>query len=78
MLCDQSVTHRDGDFITMLAPIRLYISGTYNGSIPDGIPLLSDVESYYGAQLQQFGKGKEGGPGFNGPAWIKTEDVNVE
>lgn len=35
----------------MLAAIKLYVSRTYGRSIPNGMPLLSGIESYYGAQL---------------------------
>ncbi|KNZ78753.1 hypothetical protein J132_10241 [Termitomyces sp. J132] len=48
-LCRQSVAYLNGDFITLLAPVRLYISNHYN----QNSPLLRGVQSYYAAHIRE-------------------------
>jgi hypothetical protein len=67
-----------GDFITMLAPIRLYLFRPHNALDPAAIPLLTGVKTYYYAQLTKYGAAAPGHPDFKGGAWINTEDMNVE
>ncbi|TFY82152.1 hypothetical protein EWM64_g1862 [Hericium alpestre] len=67
-LCNHSLVYQAGDFITMLAPIRLYITDAYNRT---GIPLLDDVRRYYYKRLQEPMVGDSG-------AWIAAEDDNIE
>jgi tetratricopeptide (TPR) repeat protein len=67
-----SLTHRSNDFITMLAPIRDYLSPQH----PPSSPLLCTTRDRYFNRLSvpvqpekpQFGEGR----------WIVLEDVNVE
>ena len=66
-----SLLYLDGQQITMLAAIRLYL--TDGGELDS--PLLVDVRAYYYAQLKKFANGE---PGEEGGAWIATEDINVE
>ncbi|KAG6876391.1 hypothetical protein C0993_003470, partial [Termitomyces sp. T159_Od127] len=47
-LCKQSLAYLNGDFITLLAPIRLYITSHYNGN-PN--PFLEQVRSHYVAHV---------------------------
>lgn len=69
MLCKHSLAYRKGDFITMLAPIRLYVSTTYNRASTSIIPLLRTVQDYYTRQLASEPVDT---------AWVNTEDINIE
>ncbi|KAG6860589.1 hypothetical protein C0995_009585 [Termitomyces sp. Mi166 len=52
-LCRQSLAYLNGDFITLLAPIRLYISNRYNKDIDTSMnPFLREVRSYYAAHVE--------------------------
>ncbi|KAG6847518.1 hypothetical protein H0H93_007615, partial [Arthromyces matolae] len=64
VLCKQSLAYLSGDFITLLAPIRLYISKRYNVNILKN-PLLDKVRRYYAAHNED-------------DEVISQEDVNVE
>ncbi|KAG5352400.1 hypothetical protein C0989_002489 [Termitomyces sp. Mn162] len=48
-LCRQSLAYSNGDFITLLAPIRLYLSKRYK----DNVSLLKEVRSYYAARVEE-------------------------
>ncbi|KAG6856019.1 hypothetical protein H0H87_008336 [Tephrocybe sp. NHM501043] len=48
-LCGHSLAYVNGGFITLLAPIRLYISTRYNATIVGDNPLLQKVRGYYKA-----------------------------
>jgi tetratricopeptide (TPR) repeat protein len=51
-LCRCSLTYQRGDkFITMLAPIRIYIMDTYNKDLSYEDDLLSSIRNYYCKQL---------------------------
>ncbi|KAG6877290.1 hypothetical protein C0993_008790 [Termitomyces sp. T159_Od127] len=50
-LCRQSLAYLNGDFITLLAPIRLYITGHYNKNISIN-PLYKKVQLFYAARVQ--------------------------
>ncbi|KAG6919352.1 hypothetical protein DXG01_006900 [Tephrocybe rancida] len=49
-LCKQSLAYLNGEFITLLAPIRLYMAKRYNTNIVNN-PLLEKVQSYYKAHV---------------------------
>ncbi|KAG5649916.1 hypothetical protein H0H81_001494, partial [Sphagnurus paluster] len=67
MLCKHSLAYRKADFITMLAPVRMYLSPK-NPSLST-VPMLVDVQKYYQEQLACRPVDRD---------WIKIEDVNVE
>jgi tetratricopeptide (TPR) repeat protein len=62
-LCRLSLVYYNGNYITMLAPIRLYIMSTY-----DDTEFLDTVRSFYYPRLKSDDDGQ----------WIVTEDINVE
>ncbi|KAG6853780.1 hypothetical protein C0991_001491 [Blastosporella zonata] len=64
VLCKQSLAYLNGDFITLLAPIRLYISKRYNANISNN-PLLTKVRLYYKAHV-------------NEEEIVSQDDVNIE
>ncbi|GLB41361.1 hypothetical protein LshimejAT787_0905760 [Lyophyllum shimeji] len=70
-LCKSSLTYHKGDFITMLAPIRLYISTKYNDTTPSDIPLLSPVQAYYYTRLQTSTDAED-------KELVLSEDINIE
>ena len=70
--CVLSLAHRNGGFITMLAPIRDYLSP----QDPKSSPHLGATKDWYFAQLSV--DLHPGRPGFREAEWIKSEDVNVE
>ncbi|KAH7922666.1 hypothetical protein BV22DRAFT_1048747 [Leucogyrophana mollusca] len=64
-LCRLSLIYRKAEAYTMLSPIRIHISNTYQAR--DTLPLdLTHVRNHYHAQLNDYGP------------WIATEDANVE
>ena len=70
--CVLSLTHRDGCFITMLAPVRDYLFP----KDPMSIPLLCSTKDRYFTRLMVHVQ--PGKPGFEEARWILTEDANVE
>ena len=70
--CILSLTHRNGDFITMLAPLRDYL----RLKDPTSSPLLSATKEHYLHRLRV--NINPGQPGFEEAGWIRSEDVNVE
>jgi tetratricopeptide (TPR) repeat protein len=70
--CVLSLTYRNDNFITMLAPIRDYLSP----KDPMSAPLLYSTKERYLSRLSvDIFPGK---PGFEEARWITSEDVNVE
>ena len=70
--CVLSLTYRSDGFITMLAPVRDYLSP----KDPMSAPLLcSAKERYFSRLLVDVRPGK---PGFEEARWITSEDGNVE
>ena len=70
--CVLSLTYRSDGFVTMLAPLRDYLSP----EDPASAPLLCLTKDRYFSRLSvdvQPGK-----PGFNEARWITSEDANVE
>ncbi|KAG6875904.1 hypothetical protein C0992_001766, partial [Termitomyces sp. T32_za158] len=51
-LCRQSIAYLNGDFITLLAPIRLYIISCFTGSNISANPFLGQVRSHYAAHVK--------------------------
>ena len=70
--CVLSLTHRNGNFITMLAPIRDYLCPRD----PKSSPLLCATRDRYFSRLSVDLEPNE--PGFGEARWIRSEDVNVE
>ena len=70
--CVLSLTYRDAGFITMLAPVRDYLSP----KDPTVVPLLCSTRDRYFSQLMVHVE--PGKPGFEEAKWIESEDVNVE
>ena len=70
--CILSLTHRDGGFITMLAPVRDHLSPKN----PMSIPLLCSAKDHYFTRLMV--PVEPGKLGFEEARWIESEDVNVE
>jgi len=46
-----SLIYRNGDRLTMLAPIRMYIAEQYNHNLPYSDHVLSEIRSYYYSRL---------------------------
>ena len=70
--CTLSLTHRSGEFITMLAPLRDYLSP----KDPKSSSLLcATKERYFTRMSVDVGPDD---PDFRESRWIITEDVNVE
>ena len=71
-LCALSLTYRSNGFITMLAPIRDYLSL----QDPQSSPLLCTTgDRYFGRLSVDVGPDM---PGFEEARWIASEDVNIE
>ena len=70
--CVLSLTYRSGDFITMLAPFRDYLSP----KDPMSAPLLCSTKDRYLCRL--LVDIEPGRLGFKEAGWIVSEDVNAE
>ena len=70
--CALSLTYRNDDFITMLAPVRDYLSP----KDPMQAPLLCSIKELYFARLSVDIVPYR--PGFEEARWITSEGVNVE
>ena len=70
--CILSLTHRSDGFITMLAPLRNYLSP----KDPASSPHLNAIKSRYFSRLSVAVD--PGNPGFEEAKWITSEDVNIE
>ena len=70
--CLLSLTYRNHGFVTMLAPIRDYLSP----QDPQSSPLLCATRDRYFTRLSV--NVDIGTPGFEEARWIVSEDVNVE
>ncbi|KAF9785133.1 hypothetical protein BJ322DRAFT_1192976 [Thelephora terrestris] len=70
--CVLSLAHRSNGFVTMLAPIRDYLSP----QDPQSSPFLCAVKERYLTRLSVHLSPNEGE--FVEAEWIKSEDVNVE
>ena len=70
--CLLSLAYRSNDFITMLAPIRDYLSPPH----PQPSPFLCETRDYYFTRLSVDVDPDK--PGFGESRWIVSEDVNVE
>ena len=70
--CVLSLTYRSDGFITMLAPVRDYLSPKN----PIFAPLLCSAKDSYLSRLSA--DVEPGKPGFEEARWIASEDVNVE
>ena len=70
--CILSLTHRNNGFVTMLAPLRDYLSP----KDPKSSSLLCAIKECYFTRL--LAKIDPDGPSFEKTQWIASEDVNVE
>ena len=70
--CVLSLTYRSSGFITMLAPIREYLTPRY----PQSSPLLCATRDHYFNRLSVDVHPDK--PGFVETRWIVLEDINIE
>jgi len=70
--CNLSLTHRNNGFITMLAPLRDYLSP----DDPKMSPLLLATKEHYCSRMSVGIDPSM--PNFEATQWIRSEDVNVE
>ena len=70
--CVLSLTYRSNGFVTMLAPLRDYLSP----KDPESSSLLHTTKDQYFDRLSVFIN--PGWPGYEEARWIASEDVNVE
>ena len=70
--CVLSLTYRSNGFVTMLAPIRDYLSP----KDPQSSPLLCATRDHYFTRLSVYVNPEA--PMFRETRWVVTEDVNVE
>ena len=70
--CTLSLTYRNGEFVTMLAPLRDYLSP----KDPMSSSLLRTVKERYFSRMSVYFEPND--PGFAKTRWITSEDVNVE
>ena len=70
--CALSLTYRSTSFITMLAPIRDYLTP----KDPQSSPLLCETRDRYFSRLSVYVHPAR--PGFEEARWIAMEDVNIE
>ena len=70
--CALSLTNRDNGFVTMLAPLRDYLSP----KDPKSSPLLSVIKDYYFTRMAVILDPNK--PSFKQSQWIASEDENVE
>ena len=70
--CALSLTHRNGGFVTMLAPLRDYLCPRD----PKSSPFLCAAKERYFARMSVYFDPND--PGFVKTQWITSEDVNVE
>ena len=70
--CILSLTHRNGGFITMLAPLRDYLSPQDPMS---SLLLCTTKERYFTRMSTRVDPNRRG---FEDARWIRSEDVNVE
>ena len=70
--CTLSLTYRNGEFVTMLAPLRDYLSP----KDPRSSSLLRAVKDHYFSRMSVCIDPND--PGFTETRWITSEDINVE
>ena len=70
--CALSLTYRSNGFITMLAPLRDYLSP----KDPASSPFIRATKDHYFSRLSTLIHPSD--PGFEEARWIASEDVNVE
>ena len=70
--CNLSLSYRNNEFITMLAPLRDYL---YPKDPKSSQLLCATKDSYFSRLSIRVSPGE---PGFEEARWIRSEDVNVE